>query len=527
MNDDLPRDGGSGRAPADFSEPLARRPDSTARRPGAADRSNATQPGPGGQSSQSGLPAPLPNQDEDAIARHRAAKQARVRKRREEMRSRQANAEAPEAQTTVADIPHGSSQGDGQNNRGAGQGMKRGAKGSALPALRPDIKPDTPALRAERVEAIRRDLVRRRRRKGSAMLVKLFLFVAMPTIAVGWFLWFAASDLYRSESKFRVESADMGGGGAGGLLGSLFGGGSLSDPVAVQTYLTSRDVLARLDAEHSWIAHFQNPELDFYHRLDADATLEQSFRHYLDMVSVSYDPTEGIIEMSLIAADPANARRFSLAIIGYAEEMVDQLSKRIRTDAMADAQANFDAAEWNLHVAQLAQAQAQKVSAVFSVESEVAAQMALVSQLEAARETAKAKLASLLGATSEADPRVKRKRAAIANLDRQVEDLRARIAGSASGEQTLADINARMVTSRLDVQTKMAIFTSALERLEIARADATRQHRYLSVVARPSLPDLANYPRKPEMTTLAFLAFLGFYIIGSLTLSLIREQASI
>ena len=84
-----------------------------------------------------------------------------------------------------------------------------------------------------------------------------------------------------------------------------------------------------------------------------------------------------------------------------------------------------------------------------------------------------------------------------------------------------------MVTAKLEVETKMAIFASALERLEIARTEASRQHRYLAIVSRPSLPDKANHPKKLELTALAFLGFLGFYIIGSLTVSLIREQASI
>ena len=47
------------------------------------------------------------------------------------------------------------------------------------------------------------------------------------------------------------------------------------------------------------------------------------------------------------------------------------------------------------------------------------------------------------------------------------------------------------------------------------------------MVSSPSMPDRSTYPKKLELTALAFLCFLGFYIISSLTISLIREQASI
>ena len=43
----------------------------------------------------------------------------------------------------------------------------------------------------------------------------------------------------------------------GGLTLALDPGGSAFDPNAVQTFLYSRDVLRRLDADHAWIAHFQ------------------------------------------------------------------------------------------------------------------------------------------------------------------------------------------------------------------------------------------------------------------------------
>ena len=91
-----------------------------------------------------------------------------------------------------------------------------------------------------------------------------------------------------------VRSAE-GGGGAGGLLGLFGGGGSgLYDPNAIYTFLLSRDVLRLLDTDEAWIAHFQDEELDFFHGLPVDASFEDAYAHYKDMVTVSYDPSEGL-----------------------------------------------------------------------------------------------------------------------------------------------------------------------------------------------------------------------------------------
>ena len=127
----------------------------------------------------------------------------------------------------------------------------------------------------------------------------------------------------------------------------------------------------------------------------------------------------------------------------------------------------------------------------------------------------------------EADPRIQRLKKQADTVREQIDDINAAIAGSDADQETLAKLNSSMMAARLKLETATLKFTSALEQLEGARASAARQQKYLQVVSQPSLPDRANYPKKPEMTALAFLGFLGFYIIASLTLSLIREQASI
>ena len=162
------------------------------------------------------------------------------------------------------------------------------------------------------------------------------------------------------------------------------------------------------------------------------------------------------------------------------------------------------------------------------METEVANSMSIITGMETELEALTARLTNLRRVTSESDPRVQRIRNQIETLQGQIDRRRAGIAGNSRiNDRSLADINAELSRAQLDVQAAMAIFSSALQAREMARANASRQHRYLSVVSSPSMPDKANYPKKPQMLALAFIGFLGFYIVFSLTVSLIREQASI
>ncbi|MEM7743544.1 MAG: hypothetical protein AAF409_07520 [Pseudomonadota bacterium] len=497
--------------------------------PGEGDASSGTAAEAGGDS-EVGAPAGrakmTPPIDEDAIAKHRAAKEARIRKRMEARRAAQGHeggARADSDQGPDRMKGHGP---DHVKKEGA-RGPKTG-KGSALPALRPNLKADTPALRAERVEAIRRDLVRRRRRKGVGMLVKLWVFVVLPTILVGYFMWFMASDLYKSESQFVVRSAE-GQGSAGGFLGALIGGGGGAfDPNAVETYILSRDVLRLLDSEHGWIAHFQRDDLDFVHKLALDASFEDAYSHYTQMMEISFDPTEGLVILRVIATDPESSERFSRAVIGYAEEMVNRLSDRIQTDSVRDADRNLVQAEERLRIAQEAVAELQKALDIFTVEGEVSAEMTIISGMEVELEALRGRLTNLRRVTSEDDPRVERIRNQVETLKAQIAARRAKMTGSETeGETSLAEINLALTKARFEVEAATAIFSAAIERREVAYAQARQQSRYLELVATPSRPDSPNYPKKIETTALAFFIFLGAYIVGSLTISLIREQASI
>ncbi len=404
----------------------------------------------------------------------------------------------------------------------------RGKKGSALPALRA-ADPAAPAIRAERVEAIRRDLVRRRRRKGLGVLARLMIFVILPTCFIAWFFWTKASDLYRSEAVFVVQSAEIGGTStSGGGMLAAFGGGT-TDAIAVQNFILSRDVLRKLDEDLGLIAHFRDEKLDWWHRLTDDQSFEAAYEHYQRFVEVSFDPTEGVLELATVAADPDYAQRVAEAIISYAEEMVDGLSDPIRENALKDAEANLAGAEERLKAAQLDAAEVRKQLETFSVEGEFSAEMSIITQMEIELETLRARLTNLERVTGSDDPRVQRLRTQVETMEAQIAARRDGVTGRATGTngRSLADVNAELERANFEVTAAMTLFTAAIEARELARTDAQRQHRYLSVVVQPSRPDLANYPRKLEMTALAFLVFLGIYIIGSLTISLIREQASI
>jgi capsular polysaccharide transport system permease protein len=91
---------------------------------------------------------------------------------------------------------------------------------------------------------------------------------------------------------------------------------------------------------------------------------------------------------------------------------------------------------------------------------------------------------------------------------------------------SLARISAELRMAEVDLQTRQMMAQQALQSLEVARVEANRQTRYLSLSSSPVAPDEPTYPRKFENTVLAFLLFSGLYLLASLTAAVLREQVS-
>lgn len=382
------------------------------------------------------------------------------------------------------------------------------------------------AERLAEVYAIQQDLIRRRRRRLGLLVLRLVFFVALPTFLFGWYYYNVATDMYETETEFAIQKAET----STGSVGSLFSGtgfANSTDSITVQGYLTSREAMKRLDAEFGYRAHFQQESIDSIQRLDADAGMEETYKLYSKYVKVGFDTTEGIIRLQVIATSSAASEIFAAALIEYAEERVDQLSQRVREDQMKGAAQSYENAERAMIEAQNKVLDLQQNRGVFSAEAEFSSQMGLINTLELEVEGKQLNLAEILD-----NPNPNRVRAdvlgrEIARLTARIAELRKELTESTTGNISLATISAELQVAEANMQTRQLMLQQALQQMEMARIEANRQVRYLSVGVSPIAPDIPTYPRKMENTLLAFVVFMGIYIMLSLTISILREQVSV
>ncbi len=400
----------------------------------------------------------------------------------------------------------------------------------AKPIAMPSTEQRAEVSQAGEILRMQLEIARRRRRKLALLFTRLFVFVLLPTIFAGWYYYRVATPIFATKSEFVIQQAGpSGAGGGGGGLAGLFSGMGLAtsqDSIAVQGYLQSRDAMLRLEADLGFRDHFKSDVFDPLQRLEPDASMEDAYSVYRDYVRISYDPSEGLIRLEVMAADPNLAAAWATQLISYAEEQVDHLTQRLRADQMKDAQLGYDEAQTNLAASQRRLIELQEKFQILSSETEVALISSQIASLETQLTQDRLSLTQMQSNETPNAARMEPLIRRIGTLQDEIATLRSRMTESGVEGTSLAQVQGDLLVAQADLQTRQLILGQALQSMETSRVEANRQTRYLSISVSPTPPDEAAYPRAFENTLVTLLILLGIYLMVSMTAAILREQVS-
>lgn len=422
---------------------------------------------------------------------------------------------------------------DGAPGDGASRALTvtPGGDGIRLPQTIKTAQLPSTELRAEEahlaeVARIQRDIARRRRRKSALLIARLVVFVLFPTFLAGLYFYTIATPMYAAKTQFVIQQAEAPGASAMGGLFSSTPMATAQDSIAVQGYLQSQVAMQRLEEDNGFRGHFSAPSIDVIQRLAPDASESAAYKLYKKIVRIAYDPSEGVVKMEVTAADPQKAVEFSQALIGYAEEQVDQMTQRLREDQMQGARNSYQDAEKKYQDANVRVVQLQEKFKVLSSEAEVGLITSQIGQLETQLTQDQLSLAQMESNQNPNKARMEPLKRRIATLKDQIAEMRAKLTEAGQDGVSLAQVQSDLLVAQADTQTRQLLLAQSLQAMEVARVEANRQTRYLSVAVQPVAPDEAAYPRAFENTLVVMLIFAGIYLMISMTVAILREQVS-
>lgn len=356
-------------------------------------------------------------------------------------------------------------------------------------------------------------------------LDRLFLItVVLPTVFSVVYFGFVASDVYTSESQFVVRSPER---QISSSLGALFRTAGFSraqdDSFTVQNFVLSRDALTELRDQLKLDKAYASNEVDRLSRfsgLDTDSSLEALHRYYKKMVTVQIDSSSSIITLSVkafTALDAVNANRLLLA---ESEAFVNRLNERGRQDMIKFAQNELIQAEGNAKAAALALSAYRNQQGVVDPERQAIVQLQQIPKIQDELIAAKLQLSQLKEFAPQ-NPQIPYLHNRIRALEIEMVKEKTKVTG---GQMSLANKAADFQRLALESEFANKQLASTLASLETARNEAQRQQLYLERVAQPSLPDVAQEPRRLRSIFATFILGIIAWGVLSMLLAGVREH---
>ncbi len=369
-----------------------------------------------------------------------------------------------------------------------------------------------------RAERVRRWIMSRRWFLG---------LVVLPSLLVALYLFGFASDQYESEAHFLVRSANgtmTPSTGVSAALSMVTGSSGQNEANGVADYLTSHDAVATLRQNDRLVERFHRPGVDVLSRLWSDnPSPERLLRYYQQQVRVKHNTETGITVVRVRSFVPQDSYDIARRLLQIGEQRVNMLNQRTYEDEIASARRQLADAEAALSVSDSQMTAFRRSRGDIDPQASGAAQIGLVSGLNADLAKARAQLNTMSGMISPSSPQYQALAAHVQALQAQVNAQSGKLAGSSgaiandiSGYQAL-QLRREFLGKR---------YEAAAASLEKAREQAQQQQLYLVRIVDANLPVKAMYPERWRILATVAVGLLLAYSIGWLIVAGVREHAA-
>ncbi len=345
------------------------------------------------------------------------------------------------------------------------------------------------------------------RRRHWLVLASFLVMVLLPLALAAGYLWGVAKDQYASNVGFSVRREDTS--AASDLLGGLSAltKSSSSDTDILYEYLRSQKLVADMQARLDLRALWSKPGGDPVFVLQPGGSIEDLLDYWQRMVDTSYDSTTGLIEVRVLAFDPADATAIAQGLLDESAQMINDLSAAAREDAVRYAREELTLAEDRLRAAREAMTLFRVRNQIVDPATDFQAQAGLVGSLENQLAEAQIEIDLLAGA-ADTDPRLVQARRRAEVIVARIAAERAKVGVTGAGRKDYAALAADYERLLVDREFAETAYVAALSAHDAAKAESQRTSRYLAAHVLPTTAEMSRYPERLAIMGLLAL-FLG------------------
>ncbi|SIT18237.1 sugar transporter [Paracoccus saliphilus] len=362
-------------------------------------------------------------------------------------------------------------------------------------------------------------------RRHIVLAFSFMLIVLLPIAVSAWYLWTRAADQYASYLGFSVRSET--GSTSSEVLGgitSLVGmtNSSSSDTDILYKFIQSHDLVARVDARLDLREIWSKAPDDPVFSYTGNTSLEDLLSEWDRKVRVYYD--NGMIDLRVLAFDAQDAHAIAQAIYDESTILINQLNDVAREDALRYARIELEDALERLKEARQEVTTFRNRHQMVDPSADVQSQAGVVSSLQQQLAEALVQLGLLQANAQPSDPRIEQSELRIRVIREQIEAERQKFSSETATGEALSDVVGQYESLAVDRDFAESTYTAALAAYDSARAEATRQSRYLAAYVKPTLAQEAEYPERARLMMILSGFLLVIWIIGVLIFYSLRDR---
>jgi len=368
---------------------------------------------------------------------------------------------------------------------------------------------------------------------GGGLLRRSFLLaVVLPTILFFFYSALWQSERYVAETRLTVREAQKKDqpklGDAAAVMSKIAGGGAgptkdSQNSFMVLNYIKSRAIIVDLGGRAYLERKFSGSGADYFSRLSRGSNLEDLWKYWLGHISASVDTISGILTVRMDAFQPQDALDLARDVIRLSEDLVNKITLRNRSDALARAEGEVSLARQKLAGAREKVLQFRNQNFLIDPGARASSLSDLIAKLTLERIELVNALSTFSSSLSSDAPSPRLQRSRLASVDQQIADLKKKLTDNEGSDVVSAQI-AEYEKLKLEEQFAERLYAISQSAYESARQDLQRQQLYLVTIVPPILPESAAYPRVFGNTVLLFFALLVVWGVISLMVASIRDQ---
>lgn len=352
----------------------------------------------------------------------------------------------------------------------------------------------------------------------------LQVLVVLPFVAVLVYqIWFSAR-IFESESRFVVRriGEDMSISPLGIPLWASGGHSQHDDAVLLREYLTSPNILEKIEDTMALKAHFSQYGLDILHYFPKEPSKEGFIKAFRRMVQVTILPDSGVVRLRVQAYTPEMAEKLTRFITQEGEQFVNRVSEELANEQINFVREEVSRAERHLRGIRQELASFKNEHAILDPEKQSASAISLVAALESKLVDAKAESIRLSSFLKGDAPEVIANQQQIDSLKQQILEERSKLTGAT--DNNLNKILEEYNTLHLDAEFALEAYKGAYSSMEVARLEASRKLKHFVTLSSTGLPEAPVHPRILHTSASSFIVLLLVYGIFHLVRATILDH---